>query len=113
MVGVGVEHAILASDHGHHYTSAERWLLVGGVVLALAAMVGIETASRRDIRDDLRTALILSRVSVIVLALLIGLVGNLEAPVTVLILAVFCGALVLTDIVVASMAEDHQAEVST
>jgi uncharacterized membrane protein YoaK (UPF0700 family) len=86
---------------------------VGGVVLALAAMVGIEAASRRDIRDDLRTALILSRVLVIVLALLIGLVGNLEAPVTVFILAVFCGALVLTDIVVASMAEDHQAEVST
>jgi low temperature requirement protein LtrA len=113
MVGVGVEHAIVGSDHGHHYTSAERWLLVGGVVLALAAMVGIETASRRDIRDDLRAALILSRVLVIVLALLIGLVGNLEAPVTVFILAVFCGALVLTDIVVASMAEDHQAEVLT
>jgi low temperature requirement protein LtrA len=113
MVGVGVEHAIVASDHGHHYTSAERWLLVGGVVLALAAMVGIETASRRDIRDDLRTALILSRVVVIFLALLIGLVGNLEAPATIFLLAVFCGALVLTDIVVASMAEDHEAEVST
>jgi len=113
MVGVGVEHAIVASDHGHHYTSAERWLLVGGVVLALAAMVGIEAASRRDISDDLRTVLILSRVVVIVLALLVGLIGNLAAPATVLIVAVFCGALVLTDIVVASMPEDHQAEVST
>ena len=112
MVGVGVEHAIVASDHGHHYTSAERWLLVGGVVLALAAMVGIEMASRRDIGDHLRTALILSRVVVIALALLVGAVGKLEAPVTVVILAVFCGALVLTDIVIASAAEDHAAEAS-
>jgi low temperature requirement protein LtrA len=100
MVGVGVEHAIVASDHGHHYTSAERWLLVGGVVLALAAMVGIETASNRDIRDDLRTTLIVSRLVVIALALLLGLVGNLSAPVTVVLLAVLCGGLVITDLAI-------------
>lgn len=108
MVGVGVEHAIVASDHGHHYTSAERWLLVGGVVLALAAMVGIETASKRDIRDDLRTTLILSRVVVIVVALLVGLVGGFEAPVTVVILALLCGGLVVTDLVIASISDEGQ-----
>ena len=113
MVGVGVEHAIVASDHGHHYTSAERWLLVGGVVLALAAIVGIEAASRRDIRDDLRTALILSRVVVIALALLVGLIGGLEAPLTVMILAALCGGLVVTDIVIASLDETSQAEVTS
>jgi low temperature requirement protein LtrA len=100
MVGVGVEHAIVASDHGHHYTSAERWLIVGGVVLALAAMVGIEAASNRDIRDDLRTTLIGSRLVVIALALLIGLLGNLSAPVTVVLLAVLCGGLVVTDLAI-------------
>lgn len=113
MVGVGVEHAIVASDHGHHYTSAERWLLVGGVVLALCAMVGIEAAARRDMSDDLRTALILSRVVVIFLALVVGLVGSLEAPVTVIILAALCGALVITDLVISAMAEDRPTNVST
>jgi uncharacterized membrane protein YhhN len=113
MVGVGVEHAIVASDHGHHYTSAERWLLVGGVVLALAAMVGIEAASRRDIRDDLRKMLILSRVVAIAFALLVGLVGSLEAPVTVLILAALCGGLVITDLVIASISDESQVTVSS
>ena len=68
-------------------------------------MVGIEAASRRDIRDDLRTTLILSRIVVIALALLVGLVGGLEAPVTVVILAVLCGGLVITDIVITSLDE--------
>jgi low temperature requirement protein LtrA len=113
MVGVGVEHAIVASDHGHHYTSAERWLLVGGVVLALAAMVGIETASKRDIRDDLQTTLILSRVLVIALALLVGLVGSLEAPATVVILAVLCGGLVVTDVVIASVSDESRVTASS
>lgn len=113
MVGVGVEHAIVASDHGHHYTSAERWLLVGGVALALAAMVGIETAARRDIRDDLRTALILSRVVVIALALLVGLLGTFEAPITVLVLALLCGGLVITDLVIASVADESRETTSS
>jgi len=105
MVGVGVEHAIVASDSQGHYTSPERWLLVGGVVLALGAMVGIEIASKRDIRDDLRTKVILSRFVVIAAALLVGLVGGLEAPATVVVLAALCGALVLTDLVIATVAE--------
>jgi low temperature requirement protein LtrA len=113
MVGVGVEHAIVASDHGHHYSSADRWLLVGGLVLALAAMVGIETASKRDIRDDLQTTLILSRVLVIALALLVGLVGSLEAPATVVILAVLCGGLVVTDVVIASVSDKSRVTASS
>lgn len=106
MIGVGVEHAIVASDSHHDYGSPERWLLVGGLVVALAAMVGIEVASKRDIRDDLRTTLIISRLAVIALAILIGLVGGLEAPATVVVLAALCGALVLTDLVIATIAGD-------
>ncbi len=105
MVGVGVEHAIVAADHGHHYTSPERWLLVGGVAVALGAMVGIEVASKRETRDDLRTIVILSRLVAIALALLVGVVGGFEAPATVVIVAVVCGALVLTDLVVTAVAE--------
>ena len=105
MVGVGVEHTITASDQGHHYTAPERWLLVGGVVLALAAMVGIEVASKRDIRDDLRRSVITSRLVVIALALLVGVIGRPEAPATVVVLAVLCGALVLTDLVIATVAD--------
>ncbi len=106
MIGVGVEHAIVASDHQHHYTSPERWLLVGGVVLALAAMVGIEVASKRDIRDDLRKSVITSRFVVIGLALFVGIIGGLEAPATVVVLAALCGALVLTDLVIATIADN-------
>ncbi len=106
MVGVGVEHAIVASDQNHHYTAPERWLLVGGLVLALLAMVGIEVASKREIRDDLRKSAILSRLAVIALALLVGLVGGLEAPATVVVLAALCGALVLTDLVIATIADN-------
>jgi len=119
MIGVGVEHAIVASDSHHDYGSPERWLLVGGLVVALAAMVGIEVAvvalaamvgievaSKRDIRDDLRTTLIISRLAVIALAILVGLVGGLEAPATVVVLAALCGALVLTDLVIATLAGD-------
>jgi len=108
MVGVGVEHAIAASDDQGHYASPERWLLVGGVVLALAAMVGIEVASKQDIRNDLRAKGVLSRLVVITLALFVGLVGGLEAPATVVILAGLCGALILTDLVIASL-EDRLA----
>jgi low temperature requirement protein LtrA len=105
MVGVGIEHAIVASDAHHHYTSPERWLLVGGLAVALAAMIGIEMASKRDVRDDLRTMLILSRATAIAVALLVGVIGRLEAPATVVILAALCGALVVTDLVIGAVAE--------
>ncbi len=103
MVGVGIEHAIVAAD-SHHYTEPERWLLVGGLVLALTAMIGIEVASKREIRDDLRTGLILSRLIAIAAALLVGGIGALGAPATVVVLAILCGTLVLTDLVIATIA---------
>jgi low temperature requirement protein LtrA len=105
MTGVGVEHAIVASDHGHHYTSADRWLLVAGVVIALGAMVGIEVASKRDMRDDLRTTVILTRVAAIGIVLLVGVVGGLEAAATTVAIAAVCGALVVVDLVIIAVAE--------
>ena len=106
MVGVGVEHAIAASDQGHHYAYSERWVLVGGVVLALVAMVGIDVASKRDIRVALRWAAIVSRFVVIATVFLIGVIGRLEAPATVVIVAALCGVLVLTDLVIATIAQE-------
>jgi len=105
MTGVGVEHAIVASDHGHHYTSADRWLLVVGVVIALGAMVGIEVASKRDMRDDLRTTVILTRATAIGIVLLVGVVGGLEAAATMVAIAAVCGALVVADLVIVAVAE--------
>ena len=105
MIGVGVEHAIVASDHGHHYTTADRWLLISGVVIALAAMIGIEIASKRDLRDDLRTTVILTRAVAVVLVLLVGVIGGLEAPATVVAVSVVCGALVVADLVIGAIAE--------
>ena len=105
MIGIGVEHAIVASDHGHHYTSAERWLLVAGVVITLGSMVAIEVASKRDTRDDLRTVVIVTRVVAIALVLLVGVIGGLEAPMTVVAIAVMCGALVVADLMIGAVAE--------
>lgn len=105
MIGVGVEHAIIASDHSHHYTSAERWLLITGVAIALGAMVGIEIASKRELRDDLRTTVILTRVIAIGLVLLVGFVGGLEAPATAVVVAAICAALVVADLVIVAVAE--------
>ena len=107
MVGVGVEHAIIASDQQHYYTAPERWLLVGGVALALVAVVGVEVASRPDVRASLRSRLVLSRLVAIALAIVVGAVGGLEAPATVVVLAALCGTLVLSDLVLlAPVAED-------
>ena len=105
MIGIGVEHAIVASDHGHHYTSAERWLLVAGVVITLGSMVAIEVASKRETRDDLRTVVIVTRVVAIALVLLVGVIGGLEAPMTVVAIAVMCGALVVADLTIGAVAE--------
>lgn len=102
MVGVGIEHAIVAADH-HHYTDPERWLLVLGVTITLAAMVGIETASTRDLSEELRTTLITSRLIAIAIALLVGIIGSLTAAATAVVLAAICGLLVTTDLVIATI----------
>ncbi|MEN8040957.1 MAG: low temperature requirement protein A [Actinomycetota bacterium] len=101
MVGVGIEHAIVAADH-HHFTDAERWLLVGGLVVALSALIGIEVASNKNMRDDLRTMMVSSRIVAIAIALLIGLVGGMEAAPTVVVLAGLCAGLVFFDLGLAS-----------
>jgi hypothetical protein len=46
-------------------------------------------------------------------ALLVGLVGGLEAPVTVVILALLCGGLVITDLVIASISDEGQVAASS
>jgi hypothetical protein len=43
---------------------------------------------------------------VIVLALLVGVIGGIETPATVVVLAPIFGALVLTDLVITTIAED-------
>ena len=106
MTGVGIEHAIVASDHGHHYTPPERWLLVGGVVLALAAMLSIEVASSSGTRNYARTGILVSRFIAMALALTIGAIYALGAPATVLLLAALCAALVVSDLVIAALHQD-------
>jgi hypothetical protein len=106
MTGVGIEHAIVASDHAHHYTSPERWLLVGGVVLALAAMLSIEVASSSGTQNYARTEIFVSRFIAMALALTIGAIYAFGAPATVLLLAALCAALVVSDLVIAALPQD-------
>jgi len=97
MFGVSVEIAIVAADDGHDYHSAERWLLVGSVALALSAMAAIQVASVRVDRERLRRSVIINRLVGIPAILLIGLVPGLGAVWTMaLVTAVCSGEIVAT-----------------
>lgn len=110
MIGVGVEHAILASDHGHDYHLSERWLLVGGVVIALGAMAAIQTAAFRDSSERTRKLIIRNRLVALPIVMIIGLITALSATATVALLAIVCIGEVGADVVISGMPETSDAE---
>lgn len=112
MVGVGVEHAIVAADHDHGYLDAERWVLVAGVAIAFAAIGTIEHASIRRAGETLSSRLAWNRISAVPAALVIGLTEAGPA-LTVVLLGLVCGAEVVGDIIVTSrFAEGTQDDVA-
>jgi len=99
MVGVGVEHAIVAADHDHDYHDPDRWLLVAGVALAFAAIATIEHASVRRAGEALSSRVAWNRLWAIPCALLVGILGAGPA-ITVVLLALVCLGEVVADVIV-------------
>lgn len=102
MLGVSVEIAIVAADHGHDYHAAERWLLVGSVALALSAMAAIQVASVRGERERLRRSVIINRLVGIPALLLIGLIPGVGAVWTMALVTAVCSGEIVADLVAAN-----------
>ena len=102
MFGVSVELAIIGADHGHEYSSNDRWLLVASVALAYAAMAGIQIASVRAGQEHLRASAIRARLAGIPLVLIIGLIPGLGAVWTMALVTAVCTAEVLVDLFAAN-----------
>jgi low temperature requirement protein LtrA len=102
MFGVSVELAIVAADAGHDYLSADRWLLVGSVALAFAAMAAIQTASARSDQEQLRRSVITNRLLGIPLLLLVGLLPGIGAAWTMVLVTAVCSGEIVADLVAAN-----------
>ena len=102
MLGVSIEIAIVAADHGHDYHDAERWLFVGSVALALAAMAGIQTATVRSDREQLRRSVIINRLVGIPIVLLIGLIPGIGAVWTMALVTAVCSGEIVADLAAAN-----------
>ncbi len=102
MFGVSVELAIIAADAGHDYLGADRWLLVGSVALAFAAMAAIQTASVRSDQEQLRRSVIINRLLGIPLLLLVGLIPGIGAAWTMVLVTAVCSGEIVADLVAAN-----------
>jgi low temperature requirement protein LtrA len=99
ITGVGLEHAVFEAGEDHAHT-ASRWLLVGAVALAFAAMAAIlvATVPRRGGRGHI--ALARSRLIAIPFLLAIGLLSSASSVLIVFLIAVICCAEVAADVIV-------------
>jgi low temperature requirement protein LtrA len=97
MTGVGVEHAIIAADHSHEYHLDERWVLVGGMALAFAAMTFISIASLRPESEIVGRRVVINRAVGTVVILLVGVMAFMGPVVTVGALLIICGIAILVD----------------
>jgi low temperature requirement protein LtrA len=109
MVGVGIEHAIIAADHDHLYYTSERWVLVAGTAIAFAAIATIEHASIRRAGEALSSRVAWNRLYAVPVVLAIGLTGSGPAM-TVVLLAVVCVAEVVADIIVTGRFAEPEPE---
>ena len=105
MFGVSVELAIVGADHGHAYSSADRWLLVASVALAFVSMAAIQTASVRPEEERLRVWAVRARLVGIPIVLAIGLFSSLGAVWTMVLVTAVCSAEVIADLVAANPVE--------
>jgi low temperature requirement protein LtrA len=102
MFGVSVELAIISADAGLDYLGADRWLLVGSVALAFAAMAAIQTASVRSDQEQLRRSVIINRLLGIPLLLLVGLIPGIGAAWTMVLVTAVCSGEIVADLVAAN-----------
>ncbi len=109
MVGIGVEHVITAADAGHEYHTEDRWVLIGGAMIALAAMVAIEIASNRKSEEQVRVRIIWNRLIAIPLVFVVGLLA-LGPAITLILVASIVAVQVAVDILAANVALEPEGE---
>lgn len=102
VLGVSIEIAIVAADHGHEYHDAERWLLVGSVALALGAMAAIQVASVRSDQERVRRLVIISRLVGIPLLLVVGLIPGIGPVWTMALVTAVCSGEIIADLAAAN-----------
>ncbi len=97
MVGVGMEHAIIAADGHHDYHAADRWVLVGGMALAFAAMSVMSTASIRVDSEVVGRRVVINRSVATALILVAGFMTFMAPGVTVAVLLTVCAVAIAID----------------
>lgn len=97
MVGVGVEHAIVAANSDHGYPTPERWVLVGGMALAFAAMAAISVASIRVDTEFVGKRVVFNRLAGTIVILVLGAMWFLGPVTTLLLLVVVCAIAIVVD----------------
>ncbi len=102
VLGVSIEIAIVAADHGHEYHDAERWLLVGSVALALGAMAAIQVASVRSDQERVRRLVIISRLVGIPLLIVVGLIPGIGPVWTMALVTAVCSGEIIADLAAAN-----------
>ncbi len=100
--GFSVEIAIKGAEPGHTYTSAQRWLLLGSVALALASMAAIQSTLLQGEKARLRRSIIAHRLIAVPVVLAIGLIPNLGAIWTMGLVIAIATAEVVSDLLSAN-----------
>jgi len=110
MVGVGVEHAILAADADHEYHTSDRWVLVGGMALAFAAMVVTTWASIRQENEVVGRRILINRSLAVVVTLAIGAMTFMRPDLTLLCLVVITTIAITVDMLARSVNIEQRNE---
>ena len=110
MVGVGVEHAILAADADHEYHTSDRWVLVGGMALAFAAMVVTTWASIRQENEVVGRRILINRSLAVVVTLAIGAMTFMRSDLTLLCLVVITTIAITVDMLARSVNIEQRNE---
>lgn len=97
MVGVGVEHAIIAADGHHDYHATDRWVLVGGMALAFAAMATISAASIRVESEIAGRRVVINRTVATGVILIVGAMSFMAPGATLAVLLAVCAIAIVID----------------
>ncbi len=101
---IGLEH-VVAAEPGHALPAFDRWLLIGGVGVALAMLSVIEIATESNIGTRPRAAIVRLRLAGALLALLVGLIGGaVSTTVFMGLAALVCAGQVTGDVLLNSAA---------
>lgn len=107
MVGIGIEHAIIAADGDHVYHTDERLIFIFGVIMALGSMALIQFASVGQKAEHVKRRIVGNRVIGIAAVAVIGALAFLGPVATVSLVVVVIAVEVGVDILALSVPADR------